>query len=492
MPSATIGDAPAMPPAHELTVSRPSVPALAVPGIAVRHRVALVVLGITALSFLAPSAPTYDPWAWIIWGREVLHLDLSTVDGPSWKPLPVLLTTPFALFGGLAPDLWLFVARAGAIASVVMLFRLGRRLGGVPAGVAAAVPYALAPWTVRNGAMGNSEGLLVALTLAAVERHIDGRPRAAFAFALGAALLRPEVWPFVGLYGLWLLWREPQVRALVIAGFAALPALWLLPEWWGSGDLLRAAHRAQNPRGNSPAFADDPIRAVLDQFTTMLTPVVWIGLAALVLAVLWRRWPGRRELAIVGALLIGAVLWVLEVALMTSDGFSGNIRYLVMPAAIVCLAAGVGVGWLARAVLGRRIAGTSAAALALAAAVGVGFAAPDVHHLPVDNEAVTYQARLNDDVAGLIARAGGAERLKACGDIYTAPFQVPVLAWNLHIHTSRVSSLVPVRPAVLFRVGPDPSSRPVPSLRSLGDPSDQRTLAVAPRWRIVAVCKGAA
>src|SRR3954471_4149055 len=491
MASATIGHA-SMPPAQELTASRPSVPALALPRIAVRHRVALAVLGLTALSFLAPAAPTYDPWAWIIWGREILHLDLSTAAGPSWKPLPVLLTTPFALFGGLAPDLWVFVARAGTIAGVVMLFRLGRRLGGVPAGVAAAVPYALAPWTVRNGAMGNSEGILVALALAAVERQIDGRPRAAFAFALGAALLRPEAWPFVGLYGLWLLWREPQVRALVIAGFAALPALWLLPEWWGSGDLLRAAHRAQNPRGNSLAFADDPIRAVLDQFTTMLTPVVGIGLAALVLVVLWRRWPGRREVAILGVLLGGAALWVAEVALMTSDGFSGNVRYLVMPAALGCLAAGVGVGWLARAGFGRRIAGTSAAALAVSAVVGLGFAAPALHRVPTDIRAVTYQARLNDRVGGLVARAGGSQRLKACGDVYTGPFQVPVVAWHMHMHTRLVSSLAPARPAVVFRVRPDPSPRIVPSLRSIGDATDQRTLAVAPDWRIVAVCKGGA
>jgi hypothetical protein len=481
-----------MPPAHELTVSRPSVPALALPGIAVRHRVALVVLALTALTFLAPAAPTYDPWAWIIWGREILHLDLSTVEGPSWKPLPVLFTTPFALFGGLAPDLWIFVARAGTIAGVVMLFRLGRRLGGLPAGVAAAVPYALAWWTLRNGAMGSSEGILVALTLAAVERQIDGRPRAGFLFALGAALLRPEAWPFVGLYGLWLLWREPRVRALVIGGFAALPALWLLPEWWGSGDLLRAAHRAQNPRGNSPAFADDPIRAILDQFATMVTPVVWIGLAALVLAVIWRRWPGRRQLAIVGVLLAGGAVWVAEVALMTSDGFSGNIRYLVMPAAIASLAAGVGVGWLARAVVGRRLAGTSAAALALSAVVGVGFAAPAMRHVSGDVEAITYQAGLNDRVTGLVARAGGPERLKACGDIYTGPFQVPVVAWALDMHTSLVSSLVPVRPAVLFRVRSIPTDRPSPSLRSLGDPTDQRTLAVARDWRIVAVCKAGA
>lgn len=485
-----------MPPAQELTVSRPSLPALTLPGIAVRHRVALTVLGLAALTFLAPAAPTYDPWAWIIWGREIVHLDLSTVDGPSWKPLPVLLTTPFSLFGGLAPDLWVFVARAGAIAGVVMLFRLGRRLGGVPAGVAAAVPYALAPWTIRNAAMGNSEGLLVALALAAVDRHLDGRTRAAFLFALGAALLRPEVWPFVGLYGLWLLWREPTVRMLVIAGFAALPTLWLLPEWWGSGDLLRAAHRAQNPRGDSPAFAEDPVRAVLDQFESMFTTPVRYGIAALVLALvvgaLLRRLPARRDLAILGALVLGAALWVAEVALMTSDGFSGNIRYLILPAAIVCLAAGVGIGWLARAALGHRVAGASAVALALAAIAGLAFASPARETVRADVDAVTYQARLSDKVPALVARAGGAARLRACGHVYTGPFQVPLVAWYVHLHTTQVSSLSPERPAVVFRAKSVAGSRPFPSVRTLGDPSDLKTLSVAPGWRIVAACKGPA
>ena len=493
-----------MPPAQELTVSRPSLPALALPRVAVRHPVVLAVLGLTALTFLAPAAPTYDPWAWIIWGREILHLDLSTVDGPSWKPLPVLLTTPFATFGGLAPDLWLFVARAGAIAGVVMLFRLGRRLGGVPAGVAAAAPYALAPWTVRNGALGNSEGLLVALALAALERHLDGRRGAAFALAFGAGLLRPETWPFLGLYGLFLLWREPALRRWVLAAGAALPALWLLPEWWGSGDLLRAAHRAQNPLDNSPAFADDPVRAVLEPFDRMLPHLLWfgdlvypvsVGLVALGAATVWRALRGdlvRAEVATLGALLAGALVWVLEVALMTSNGFSGNVRYLVAPAALVCLAAGVGVGWAVRALLGVRLAGALPVALALGALVAFAFVWPVRDGLRADYDSIVYQARLNDQVPALVARAGGAARLRACGDAYTGPFQVPIVAWHLHLHTTLVQSTPPRRPAVVFRAKSTPPERPGPSLRPLGDPSDQRTLATAPGWRIVAVCRGVA
>ena len=483
-----------MPPAHELTAPSPRVPALAVPRVAVRYRVALAVLALTALTFLVPSAPTYDPWAWIIWGREILHLDLSTVDGPSWKPLPVLLTTPFALFGSLAPDLWLFVARAGAIAGVVMAFRVARRLGGVPAGAAAAGAYVVAPWMLRNSALGNSEGLLVALGLAAFDRHLAGRPRQAFLFGLGAALLRPEAWPLLGLYGLWLLWREPAARRLVVAGFVALPALWLLPELWGSGDLLRAAHRAHNPRANSAAFAEDPVREVFRQFATMLTPALWIGLGTLAVMMVLRLGAGRRERRAVIVLALAAAVWVAEVAVMTNDGFSGNARYLIMPAAVACVLAGTGIGWLVRALPARWFGGALAIAL-VSIVAAVGFAAPSVQRLDAVRASVYYQARLTDGLPGAIARAGGPDRLKACGTIYTGAFQVPSVAWYMGEHTTFVQSASmpgdePAKvPGVVLRSKTTASSRfAVPGIKGLGGEEGVQTFAISGGWRIVGNC----
>src|SRR4051794_8353285 len=95
----------------------------------------LACLGLAALSLLGPAVPTYDPWAWIIWGREITHLDLNTVSGPTWKPLPILFTTPFALLGdAAAPGLWLLIARAGGLLAIAMAYRLGSRLGGRAAG----------------------------------------------------------------------------------------------------------------------------------------------------------------------------------------------------------------------------------------------------------------------------------------------------------------------------------------------------------------------
>src|SRR3954451_4988681 len=188
-------------------------------------------LALGALSLLFPSQPTYDPMSWILWGREVAHGTLDSLDGPSWKPLPVLFTTPFSLAGDVAaPALWLIVARAGALLGLLMGFRLAARLAGRAAGVLAALAM-LASQDYWYGAWrGNSEGLLVGLVLWAVERHLQGRRTAAFLLGLGAALLRPEVWPLWGLYGLHLAWREPGSRRIVAAAFAAVPLSWFLPE----------------------------------------------------------------------------------------------------------------------------------------------------------------------------------------------------------------------------------------------------------------------
>src|SRR4051812_12669568 len=108
-------------------------------------------LALGALSLLAPSAPTTDPWGWIVWGREIVDLRLDTVAGPpSWKPLPVLFTAPLSLLGAAAPAAWLAVARAGGILALAFAYPLGARLAGPGAGVVAAgAPPPGAAWVGR-------------------------------------------------------------------------------------------------------------------------------------------------------------------------------------------------------------------------------------------------------------------------------------------------------------------------------------------------------
>ena len=177
---------------------------------------------IGALSLLVPSTPSYDPWAWLVWGREIIHINLQTTGGPSWKPLPMLFTTLFAVFGKAQPDLWLVVARAGAVMSVAMVFKVAWRItaslaAGISGGVSADRQRALGGFAVlapllagllaagslvnslgfiSDNALGYSEGLATALALVAVDRHMDGAPRQAFVVGFFAALDRPELWFF--------------------------------------------------------------------------------------------------------------------------------------------------------------------------------------------------------------------------------------------------------------------------------------------------------
>lgn len=438
---------------------------------------------IAFLSLLLPSTPTYDPWAWIIWGREVIHADLLTTSGPSWKPLPMLFTVPFALFGDAAPDLWLVVARAGTLGGLVVAYRLGTRLGGPAAGAIGAVALALAPWTVRNAALGNSEGLLVLCVLWACDRHLDGHRGQAFFLAVAAGMLRPEAWPFLLLYALWLFWQERGRWWWIGLGLLSLPAAWLLPEKWGSGSYWRAAERAQQPNANSPAFADSPTLAILSDALEMLPLYIVIGLGAAIVVGLLRRVPVGRGAPALG--LAGlAVGWILLVAVMTEAGYAGNQRYLVAPAAILCVLGGVGLSWAAGdlAVRAGRHGRTVVAAIggATVALIVVGA----LSALPDTLRGIGYQVEIADQVDGAIEAAGGAERLKDCGHIYTNAYTVPLVAWNLRLHTNEVG-FRPAYPAAILRVAHVRNQRPRPlPIRLPGG----RVVARHGAWTVALAC----
>src|SRR4029079_1173670 len=113
--------------------------------------------------------------------------------------------------------LWMIVARAGGLLALAGAWALAERLAGRWAGFAAAATMALSPWWLFNTALGNSEGLLAAAVVWTVVAHLEGRRRAAVILGTAAALLRPEVWPFLGLYGLWLWRRDRGARAPIVA-----------------------------------------------------------------------------------------------------------------------------------------------------------------------------------------------------------------------------------------------------------------------------------
>ena len=168
-------------------------------------------LALAALSLLLPSEPSYDPLAWLIWG-ELAHLQLDTsgralveaaaggVDDARARRSASSTT------GCRPPSGWpwrgrgrcsRWRSRSGSPPA------RGRRGAGALAGAVAAVALLLTPDWFQFAAHGSEAPLAVALMLWAIERHLDGRRDHAVVLGTLACLLRPELVPFLGLYGLW-------------------------------------------------------------------------------------------------------------------------------------------------------------------------------------------------------------------------------------------------------------------------------------------------
>lgn len=408
--------------------------------------------GLAAISAaVLPTVPSYDPWAWIVWGREVVdpHLSFATGGGPSWKPLPVIFTTIFGLFGGAAPTLWVITARAGGLLGLVAAYRLAVRLMGgrggrwapVTAGVLAAAGVVLTQDWFYYMFRGTSEPMLIATSLWAIDRHLAGRRESAFLFGVAASLIRPEAWPFILIYAVWL-WlrdRRPLMRLAIVLGLAAIPFFWLVPPWIGSGQPFLAATHAKDYNGHLGAH---PLLEVLRRGANLqLLPALILAVVAV--AVGWFKDRDRLALALGGCAL---AWWVLVVA-MTLDGYPGLERFYLPAAGLICVLAGAGVvrvGQFAeRALAGRAPAGVLAAAVVVAlVAVSIPFATNRITTAraqePIAARAVTRLGQLSDAAAAV----GGHRAVFPCRSSFVAVNHSvqTALAWKLHVTLGRVGT----------------------------------------------------
>ena len=414
---------------------------------------------LAALSLLLPWALAFDPQVWVLWGDGAYHLALDTEGGPTWKPLAVLVTTLLAPFGDAAEPLWLLVARTGGLLALAGAYSLAERLGGRLAGAVAVLAMALSPWWLLNTALGNSEGLLAASILWGVVAHLAGRPRAALALAACAGLLRPEVWPFIGLYVLWL--RRPE-------GLVALAAIgigWLLPDALGQDGLFAASDIAR--RTASPGSAQleaVPGLAVLWDAVEQFSAVALLATVAAIVP--WRTAQNTARL-----LAVSAVAYVLIVAISAQAGFAGNPRYLVPAAALGCVLAGVGVARLGRF------------ALPAAAVVAVALAVTQAGHLQRDVDSLDWRADQRRGLDALVARAGGVEALKRCGQVHSGYYWRALVAHRLGVRLARIDMPTDA-PGVLLR-SPPLEGAPLQPGRI---PRGYERRATEPGWELWGTC----
>jgi len=338
---------------------------------------------------------------------------------------------------------------------------LGERLAGRLAGAVAALVMALSPWWLLNSALGNSEGWLAAAVLWGVIAHLAGHRRAALALGVAAGLLRPEVWPFLGLYGLWL-WREGD-RVAPALGFVAIAVGWLLPDALGTEGLFAAGSTARKTASaGSAQLADVPFLAVLwdavDQLGIVAAP---FAVAALV--------PWRRADPVLRALALAGAAYVLIVAVSSQAGFAGNPRYLVPAESLFCVLAGAGA---ARAP--RPLAGALAVVLAIAS----------YGHVRDDLRSIAWRAEQRQNLDVAIERAGGVRALEACGNVQSGYYWRALVSSRLDVDIASLD--LPRDPTRVLVRGPAEEGGEYEPPRFQGGLTRRAAL---PDWEIWTACR---
>jgi hypothetical protein len=405
--------------------------------------VACIVLAALSAAVL-PTVPSYDPWSWISWGREVVdpHLGFAIAGGPSWKPLPWFFTTVYALFGSAAPTLWVITARAGGLLGLVAAYRLAARVIGAPrwaavtAGLLAAAGVVVTQEWFYEMFRGTSEPMLIACALWAIDRHLERRYGWAFVLGLATGLIRPEAWPLIIAYAVWLWWRSRSTRTGILLGLGllSLPFFWFAPPWIGSGQPLLAATHAKDYNGQ---LGSDPFITVLGRGLDVQTiPVLVFGVLAAALA--WLRRP-RDWLTL--ALAGGALVWWVVVVGMTIDGYPGLERFYLPAAGVTAVLAGVGIVRLAE-VAGRGRGLVIAGVVVGLIAITIPFTGGRLNEARRQDRIASQAVTRLDQLSAAVAAVGGHARVYPCRSSFAAVNHgvQTALAYKLHVTLERVGT----------------------------------------------------
>jgi hypothetical protein len=441
-----------------------------------------------------PTVASYDPWAWISWGREVVdpHLSFAISGGPSWKPLPVMFTTVYALFGSAAaPTLWVITARAGGFLGMIAAYLLASRLvsrdgrsprwATVAAGLIAAAGIVITQDYWDEWFRGTSEPMEIATALWAVLAFLDGRRGWAFVFGVATSQLRPEAWPLVVVYALWLWWKEPRLRVLVVLGLISIPFFWFVPPWVGSGQPFLAAIHAEEYNGD---LGKHPLFTVLGRGVDIqLLPVLLAGGVAVAFA-----WFNKPRDWLTLSLAGGTVVWWVIVVGMTLDGYPGLERFYLPAAGMTCVLAGVGIVRLAQ--LGARVVpdgrGATPVAIGLTAAlvaITIPFVGGRINQASAEEHIASQAVTRLDQMSAAVAAVGGHDGVFPCKSSFAAVNHSAqtALAYKLRVTLGRVGTTMRHQ-GVMF-VGPHDS------IDGIAPPIDHRLTQRQPivtvgAWRV--------
>jgi hypothetical protein len=464
----------------------------------------IVLAGVIAR--VADTRPGYDPYGWLIWGYQTIHGSLSLAGAPSWKPLPLIVTAPAALFGNhLQLWIWMTVSIAVSLSGTIFAARIASKVVNrdgkylYPA-ILAALFAGFGMYGIQDNINGTldpylhyllshqSDTMIVSLTLAAIDFHMQGKRRLTMLMLLLAGLGRPEDWPILFLYSGWCWCYRRDLRWYIAAVWLVMFFLWFGVPGITNGRPFVAYQLAQDsPR----AITGGKVGGTILRFTALnLWPVWVLALIALgwslVLAVprlarvglgelIPRRGRGlprageplravlRSDEVLVIGLAFCIVLWVAVEIVFALLGTPAVPRYMFEPAVGCVLLAGIGLGWLVRE-LPQRLhvpwpAGTLVGVALLACLI------PGLHHrAQVEHkDLISQKARTHqfDELSGFIKAIGGYKAVRYCGAPVTDIEHVSLLGWLTHMNDGNVGHQPQKElhtrntPIVLFTALPD-------------------------------------
>jgi hypothetical protein len=438
-------------------------------------------VGLLAFSALlarwANTRPGFDPYGWLVWGHQTLIGSLNTNAAPSWKPLPYIFTVPYALAGHYEVWLWLTTAIAISLAGAIFAGRIAYRLVDAPperrwAGYVAAVVAGAASLGIVQYfhfiLSAQSDPIVVSLCLGAIDCHLSGRRRWAFALLALAGLARPEAWLFEGLYAIWA-WRAvPSMRWFMAGGVVVMLALWFgIPAITAKTFFIAGQNALHSPR----ALHSSKISGTLSRFLSLYErPVEIAALLTFALAI-WRR---NRAVLVLSACVIA---WVLVEIAFVLHGWAGVKRYLFPPAALSAVIAGIGVGWL----LARPPKGPQWLWVALAAVIVGSFVPGAISAARAEHKDIHQQRKRTaviNELSVLVSRLGGPGRFHGCGEPLTRLQYQSMVAFTLHLNVATIGykygpAIASTRPIVLITPGPlsgwkiEPMRQTLPRCRAL-------------------------
>jgi hypothetical protein len=425
---------------------RPSPTAAGPRAVIARHVWWFVALGVVVISAIllrwADTRPGYDPYGWLDWGYQTLHGTLNLGGAPSWKPFSYIFTVPYALFGGYALWLWMLTAVSLSLAGAVFGGRIAYRLTAGEGGDrrwAAWIAAVFAGTSVlaiqqyfHYVLSAQSDPMLVTFCLAAIDCYLGGRLRWAWWLGVICGLGRPEVWPFIAMYGVWLLVKRPSMRWMVVAGAAVTLFLWFgIPTITNGRPDIAGQLALKSPH----ELHSDKIVGTLDRFRGLsYWPVEVAALLAVVLAAV------RRNLTVLMLAAI-AVGWIMVEVAFALHGFPAVARYLFEPAGVAAVLAGVGVGWLLLDASRLSSAlpgwvGIPVAVVLIAAMIPQALSrAGDEHTDILYERARTVEI---NKLAATIGALGGYQRVLSCGHPVLNVEYVSIMGWYLHLNTGDI------------------------------------------------------